>query len=146
MLSISDIESRIVTRFDNPNVLYGIYQGVSGAPKISTKSYHGATVHTVLAEAGKTYVNSNGIVRSDNQTAMITPIYLWHKDTLFGGDDAKLIAHVRNHAAPGLASDLYKTRTVAAVPLNYRADNFEVPRQRDNRTRGSVSSSGGFGS
>lgn len=139
-LSIADVENRIVTTSKDPNVVYGMYQGVRGAPRISRQSYQGATVRVALSQAGQTYVNSKGIVGADKDTISVSPIFLWHKDTLFGDDDAALIAHIQSHAAPSLANSLATATTVELNDLNYRTDKYNVPKQPQNR------SGGGYGS
>jgi len=148
-LSIADIENRIVSNFKDPNVVYGLYQGVRGGPKINPKAYKASTVRETLAKAGRTYVNSRGIVKAENQTVKITPVYHWHKEALFGNDDAALIEHLKSHARPRLASNLYKAKTVDTLSLNYRADNYEPPRanvERNQSFSGSTGGGRGFGS
>ena len=61
-MSLQDIETKLLTEFDNPNIIYGIYQGVRGGPCLMRKAYRGATVNETLAQNAKQYVNSNGIV------------------------------------------------------------------------------------
>lgn len=141
-LSIADIENRIVSNFEDPNVLYGLYQGVRGGPKLNPKAYEAATVRETLSKAGRTYVNSKGIVKSENDIVKITPVYFWHKDALFGNDDTKLIEHLKSHARPRLANNLYKAKTVDTLTLNYRVDNYEPPRTN---VGGNQSYSGGAG-
>lgn len=148
-LSIADIEHKIVTGWSaNPNVLYGIYQGVKGAPCLSKVSYTAENVHGELEKAAQIYVNASGIVKVKSQTAYITPVYDWYQDTLFGQDDKAVIAHIRGHATPNLASKLSRAHQLDVVKLNYKADAYSTKsaprRQPVNVT--TARGTGGYGS
>ena len=125
-MSLQDIETKLLTEFDNSNIIYGIYQGVRGAPCLSSKAYRGANVEDVLAKNAKQYVNSNGIVFVNNNIVEVTPVFLWYKQYAFKGDDKALLAHLKDNAEPTLKSSLYRGRTFEATTLNYRPDNYDI--------------------
>lgn len=148
-LSLADIENQIIENSDDPNVLYGIYQGVRGGPRISRTAYQAETVRETLSKAARNYINSNGIVSVDNNIANVTPVLTWHSDALFDGDDGQLISHIRAHARPRLSTKLQSASAVETVKLNYRSDNYRPPAARGYSSSGSSSSGGssrGFGS
>jgi len=160
-MSIYDVEQKILTEFDNPNVIYGLYQGVRGAPCLNDTAYRGSNVQALLERNAKRYINSIGIVRVNNDIVEVTPVFLWHKDILFGQDDKVLIDHLKANAEPTLKSHLYRGRTFASAGLNYRVDNYAAKttksrgtevrqkapqRQRPRQQSPQVPRGGGYGS
>jgi len=136
-MSLQDIETKLLTEFDNPNVIYGIYQGVRGGPCLMRKAYRGANVNEVLVENAKQYVNSNGIVTVQRSVVELTPVFLWYKDIAFKGDDAVLLAHLKDNAKPTLKSALYRGRSFEATSLNYRLDNYDADKVAADRAASS---------
>ncbi len=134
-MSIQDIETKLLTEFDNPNIMYGIYQGVRGAPCLTPTAYRGSTVEEMLAKNAKQYVNSNGIVTVKNNIVEVTPVFLWYKDQAFKGEDKLLLSHLKENAKPTLKSALYRGRTFEATALNYRLDNYDVAKANKSRAK-----------
>lgn len=128
-LSLLDIENKILTEFDNPNAIYGIYQGVRGGPSLTSKSYRGNTVEEMLAQNAKRYVNANGIVSVKKDIVRVSPVYFWYKDSIFDAAESAVLEHLKTHAYPTLKGDLYRGKSLKAVSLNYRIDNYEAPSQ-----------------
>ena len=67
-LSLQDIEQNILfAGWDDPNIIFGLYQGVEGGPALPRQAFTGANVHTQLAEAGRRFTTlpSNFRVRGD---------------------------------------------------------------------------------
>ena len=152
--SIADIEAKIVSENKNPNVIYGLYQGVKGGPCLSSTPYEGATVNARLAELGEQYVNSRGIVEPNKSVVTLTPIYEWHKTALFADNDKEVFTHVKNHSSTHLRGRLNRATEVKYTKLNYTTDDF-VPEKLSQRKRSSPSrpvptqrppSGGGYGS
>ncbi|MBL4853015.1 MAG: DUF547 domain-containing protein [Robiginitomaculum sp.] len=146
-LSIVDIENKITDGWkDTPNLVYGLYQGVKGGPRLHRASFTAANVQEQLAKAAKLYVNANGIIKIRNKKVHVMPVYEWYKADLFGADDQAVIDHIRSHAKANLAYELSQVRGLKVVKLNYRTDNFVPPKpqvtQRIQPSRGT----GGFGS
>ena len=127
--SIADIEAKITSNFKDPNVIYGLYQGVKGGPCLSSKPYEGATVTARLAELGAHYVNSRGIVTPNKSVVTLTPIYDWHKAALFDGEDAAILRHVKAHASTNLRGRLNRGTRVEYTKLNYVTDSFDPKKQ-----------------
>ncbi len=143
-LSLQDIENKILTEFENPNVIYGLYQGVRGGPSLSSKAYNGATVNEMLAQNAKRYVNSKGIVAVKGDVVKVTPVFMWYRDIALGGGDMALMEHLKSHAYPNLKSALFRGKTYEMSSLNYRLDDYKIPKQETDasRSRGG----GGYGS
>ncbi|MEL7029016.1 MAG: DUF547 domain-containing protein [Pseudomonadota bacterium] len=146
-LSIDDIQSIVITNWNDPNVLYGLYQGVQGGPRLRAAAYYGASVMEKLEDMGRKYVNARGVTRVRRGEARVSPIYHWHKDTLFGGEDAAVIAHVKGLAKERLASQLEEAETLGQTKFSYRLDKYEPRRQPSPGVSGGGGlGGGGFGS
>lgn len=123
-MSLQDIETKLLTEFDNPNIIYGLYQGVRGGPSLSPTAYWGSVVQERLADKAKEYVNSKGTVSAKKDVVKVTPIFSWYQDKVFGGDDATLLAHLSANAEPKLKSKLAAGKSLKTSNLNYRLDEF----------------------
>jgi len=142
-MSLQDIETKILAEFDNPNVIYGIYQGVRGAPCLTSKAYRGSDVNKKLEVHAKQYVNSKGIVSVNKDVVEVTPVFLWYQGAAFGGDDMALTDHLKAYARPNLKSALFRGKSFKSKSLNYRLDSYRVPTRVNDSP--SSSSSGSFG-
>jgi len=145
-MSLQDIEGKLLTEFDTPNVIYGIYQGVRGGPSLTSTAYRGSNVQDMLAKNATRYINSKGIVRVNRDVVEVTPIFLWYNNDVFGGEDMALTEHLKAYAYPNLKSNLYRGKSFEAKKLNYRLDNYVVPEAQTESTTRSRSSGGGYGS
>ena len=132
--SIADIEAKIVSEFKDPNIVYGLYQGVKGGPCLSSKPYEGATVTARLAELGQQYVNSRGIVDPDKSVVTLTPVYDWNKAALFSGSDKEILAHIKSHASTNLRGRLNRATEVKYTTLSYVIDNYVPEKQVKRRS------------
>ncbi len=138
-LSIADIEAKALALTDDPNVIYGLYQGVKGAPELSSEAFEGARVSQQLAALGQDYVNSKKTVSAKKGKLKLSPYYSWYQDSVFGNDQAALISHVQSHAGPKLSGKINTNLKLSFGKLDYRVDNYIVPNQ------GVYSSSGAVG-
>lgn len=129
-LSIDDIEQKILfSKFDNPNIIYGLYQGVRGGPNMSPVSFTGANVEQELKSLGEDFVNNRKNVRVRSANVRVSLIYHWYKDAAFDGDDGKIIEHVRSLAKSGLQGDLEDVTSVGEQRFSYAVDEYEVRQQ-----------------
>ena len=142
-LSLQDIETKLFTTFDNPNIIYGLYQGVRGGPALTSKAYRGAIVSEMLDNNAKQYVNAKGIVGVKKNIIEVPPIFLWYQDVAFGGDSLALTEHLKSYAEPTLKSALYRGKTIEAKSLNYRLDSYKISTDSSTSSSGSR---GGYGS
>lgn len=130
-LSIDDIERHILLKnFDNPNIIYGLYQGVEGGPAMLSKGFTGRAVDEQLETIGRDYVNDRKNIRVRSGSARVSLIYHWYKDALFGGDDAEVIRHIAALAKPGLSESLSGITSIDEQRFSYSLDEHEVRQQR----------------
>jgi len=126
-LSIDDIEKNIILRnFDNPNIIYGLYQGAKGGPALWRKGFSGATIEADLKSLGENYVNERSVIRIRSNKARVPLVYHWYKDTLFNGEDAKVIEHLSGLAKPELRDELEEIADLGERKFSYALDVHEV--------------------
>jgi len=104
-LSLVDIEREIVfALWDDPRVLYGLWQGAIGGPRLPLKAYTGAKVWRMLEENAIEFVNSNRGMNPRGKTLDVSLIYGWGA-TLFD-DEQHLLRHISAYARPPFSHGL----------------------------------------
>lgn len=78
-LSLNDVHDILVEKWDSTLVMYGLFQGYVGGPNIQDKAYTGRTVHKLLVENAKEFVNSNRGMRPKGSTLHISEYYKKNK-------------------------------------------------------------------
>lgn len=144
-LSLDDLERRVVlAHWSNPDVIYGLYQGVKGGPALTRAPWRADAVDARLAEQGRAFVRSRAGARIGRRgRARLSAIYQWYTPAVFRDEAA-----VRDHVA-GHLDEADRTRFAAAddieyLRMAYAADEFVVRRQ--DFSSPSVSNRGGSGS
>ena len=145
-LSIDEIERNIILANwgDNPDIIYGLYQGVEGGPSFTPAvNYTGATAPETLKERGAAFINGRNVVRVKKGKANIPGIFEWYQQGVFGGDEASLLAHIAAHADGDLASDLASASGVSFKKVDYGIDRVEIRQQRQFNSGGFSGGGGG---
>ena len=110
-LSLNDIRHKIIyANWNNPEVIYGLWDGTIGGVDIPTTAFTGANVWSVLRSNGNGYVNSlRGVEtrtsRSGKTSFRISKIYPEAR-SLFPGWPTDLYAHLDAHAGNRVGSYL----------------------------------------
>ncbi len=144
LVSIDDIEQRIVlAHWDNPLVLYGLYQGTKGGPPITKEPFKGDTVYAQLEQIGRVYLASKTGGRAKRKSARVSEFYDWYKDVVFDGDDAALLAHLKSLAPKKFG----EAEEVTFNRFDYTVDELELrqPRQQGGRPLPPAGGLGGGG-
>ncbi|KAA9130170.1 DUF547 domain-containing protein [Marinihelvus fidelis] len=96
-LSLNDIQYGILpTNYPaDPLVIYGLYQGIIGAPNIRKSAYRGATVRKQLADNAETFVNANRGTQARDDDFEVSSFYE-RNSHYFADFDADLKAHLMN--------------------------------------------------
>ncbi|MEO0983186.1 MAG: DUF547 domain-containing protein [Pseudomonadota bacterium] len=137
-LSINDIERRILlAHFEDPNIIYGLYQATADSPALVANGFRGDTVRQQLADAGRDFVNSRDGLRLRRGRAELAQVFEWYQDDLFGGDHAAMVAHVSQFLDAEDQAKLQAAEEIQFQKFNYRIEEFR-PRQQQ-------FSGGGFG-
>lgn len=121
-LSLTDIDRLILKHWREPDVIYGLVLPARGGPALPRAAYRGATVHAQLNAAGREFVNRSGVVEAKAKTVRLSSFFMWHREAL-GGDDARLLSHVRTLAAPKLAAKL-PTNAVITERFDWELNKF----------------------
>lgn len=114
-LSLDDIEHRILRPLArDPRVHYAVNCASIGCPNLQSTPWRAATLSADLDRAARAYVNhSRGARVSANGQLRVSSIYEWFKDD-FGGNDAGVIAHLRQHGDEDLRRRLAAITRVAS--------------------------------
>lgn len=105
-LTLNDIEHRILRPiWDDPKIHYGVNCASIGCPNLLTTAFTGDNVEDKLTENARAYVNSSRGAAFDGGDLVVSSIYEWFKVD-FGGNDAGVIAHLRQYARPDLSARL----------------------------------------
>ena len=130
-LSINDVEQNIILRqFDDPNIVYGLYQGVQGGPALHGKGFQGATIAEDLQALGTEYVNQKGVISVRKDEVRVPLTYHWYKDALFNGDDSKVIEHIASLASSGLQTKVSSASSLGQQKFRYSLDEHQIRTQR----------------
>lgn len=115
LLSLDDIEHEIMRpTFKDPRVHYAVNCASIGCPSLPAKAWSEATLDADLDQAARAFINHRrGVEVLADGGLRVSSIYKWFAED-FGGEDAKVIAHLRKYAAPGLAAQLANAKGIAA--------------------------------
>jgi len=107
-LSLVDIERKILFPiWDDPLVLYGLWQGAIGGPRLPLRPYTGARVWDMLAANAREFVNSNRGMKPEGAVLEVSLLYGWGAP-LFE-DEAALHRHIAALADPPFSMGLEAT-------------------------------------
>ena len=95
-LSLLDVERILIANWQDPMIIYGLFQGSIGGPSLSNTAYSHANVHQLLKKYGDEFVNSNRGYRVRDDVAQVSQFYEWMFDA-FETEDA-VFAHIRSLA------------------------------------------------
>lgn len=129
-LSLNDIRTHILARyFGDPRILAALLVPAQGGPQVPKLAISGPTVDAQLDAAAAQYINQNGVVVVKADVAYVSPVYTLNR-MYFGGEDARLIAHLKQFAKPKLAAKLAAVTRVETGKFNWSLNDV-IPRQPD---------------
>ncbi len=129
-LSLNDIRSNVLGRyFNDPRVLSALFIPARGGPMVQKKAYSGPTIDAQLDAAAAQYINQSGIVTVKGDVAYLSPVFTMNR-MFFGGEDARLIAHLKQFAKPKLAQKLALVTRVETGKFDWALNDY-IPRQSD---------------
>jgi Protein of unknown function, DUF547 len=112
-LSLDDIEHRILRPiWKDPRTHYAVNCASLGCPNLQPQAFTSGNLEALLDAAARAYVNHPRGARVEDGRLVVSSIYVWFQPD-FGGDDAGVIAHLRQYAEPGLARQLGQVRRIA---------------------------------
>ena len=112
-LSLDDIEHNILRKqWREPRVHYAVNCASIGCPNLLRRGWRAETLEAELTAAARAFINSPRGVRVVRAGQVrVSSIYQWFKVD-FGNSDAGVLAHLRQYAAPALATQLGNARIV----------------------------------
>lgn len=115
-LSLNDIQHTILKENynNNPLIMYGLYQGIIGAPDIRKTAYRGATVYRDLESNARDFVNSNrGTYSRDERTFRVSSLYE-RNEAYFPNFETDLSAHLLTYLEGSERSELQAAGRIKA--------------------------------
>jgi len=111
-VSLDDIEHRILRPiWKDPRTHYAVNCASIGCPNLQAQAYTSGNLDALLDAGARAYVNHPRGARVAQGRLTVSSMYVWFQED-FGGDAAGVIAHLRQHAEPGLAKQLEGVRRI----------------------------------
>ena len=146
-LSLQAIEQNILfAGWNDPNIIFGLYQGVRGGPPLPRKPFTGANIEAELAEAGRRFTSQSRNFRVRGDKVRVSTYFDWYLPLAYKGDEAAMRAHLADFAK---ADQQDIVRSTGQISRRALSTDFEQYRARQVNTGVSSSGarpSGGYGS
>jgi hypothetical protein len=111
-ISLRDIETKIlIPLWDDPLVLYGLWQGAIGGPSLRIEAYEGDRVWSQLRANAREFINSNRGTLPRGDTLRVSTMYAWGS-ALFDDEEA-LRGHLREFLRAPFSEGFEATRRIA---------------------------------
>lgn len=124
-LSLDDIEHGILRAlWKDPRIHYGVNCASIGCPNLQPQPFSADTVHEVLDQAARDYVNHPRGARVENGRLKVSSIYSWFKED-FGNNDAGVIAHLTQYANDDLKAKLADISRVNGYDYDWTLNDVE---------------------
>lgn len=138
-LSLQDIEQDILfAGWDDPNIIFGLYQGIEGGPALARVAFSGPGVQTQLAEAGRRFVSLPSNLRVRGDKVRISTYFDWYGELAYASDETKLRQHLSTLAKPDQKQSVSADGTLSRRNLSTSFEQY--------RTRQAGAGSGSSGS
>jgi hypothetical protein len=123
-MSLDDIEHGTMRPFfRDPRVHYAVNCASIGCPNLWPRVWRAATLEAELDAAAAAYVNHpRGVTVLPDGRLRISSIYTWFRED-FGGNEAGVIAHLRQFAAPPLSQRLSGRTSIAEDAYDWALNN-----------------------
>jgi hypothetical protein len=110
-LSLDDIEHNTLRKnWREPRVHYAVNCASVGCPNLGRRGWRVESLDADLTAAARAYINSpRGVRATRTGQVRVSSIYEWFKVD-FGNNDAGVLAHLRQYAAPALTAQLVGAR------------------------------------
>jgi Protein of unknown function, DUF547 len=117
-LSLDDIEHRILRPiWRDPRIHYVVNCASLGCPDLPATPLDPRDLERALDDAARAYIGHPRGLAFDGAQIVVSKIYLWFRED-FGGDEAGVLAHLAEYAAPATGARLAAARHIA----DYRYD------------------------
>lgn len=118
-LSLRDIRTKIVfENWDNPNVIYGFFQGEIGSPSLLPFAYTGENIEVELNRNANDFVNSLRGFNLGSSTKNVSAIYEEAAPFYFRNWETDIQSHLVRHAGEVVREELTK-------PYPFKIDTYD---------------------
>jgi hypothetical protein len=104
-VSLNDIRSIIYANWNEPIVIYGIWDGVIGGPSLLTTAYDARNVRTLLAAGAREFTTSRRGFERYGKKLHVSRLY-GDARKFFPDFDADVLNHLRSYAEPHALDEL----------------------------------------
>ncbi|MEP3115193.1 DUF547 domain-containing protein [Nisaea sp.] len=126
-LSLDDIEHRILRPiWRDPRIHYAVNCASLGCPNLHTRAMTAENAEAFLEDAARAFINHPRGARIEDGDLRVSSIYAWFEAD-FGGDDAGVIAHLRDYANGELAAGLSGVSRIAGDDYDWRLNSTRAP-------------------
>jgi hypothetical protein len=128
-LSLDNIEHDIMRpTFKDPRVHYIVNCASYGCPNLMNRVWRAKTLEADLEAGAKAFVNHpRGVTVLPSGGLRVSSIYKWFIED-FGGNDAGIVAHLRQYAAPKLAQQLAASPRIVEDDYDWTLNNIPAAR------------------
>ena len=146
-LSLQDIEQDILfAGWDDPNIIFGLYQGISGGPALPSKAFSGVTVHEQLAAAGRDFTSQSNNLRVKGNAVRISSYFDWYLILAFDGDEAAMRQHLADFAKPDQRNIVFADGELSRKKLSTSFERYRTRQANTGSGSTGAGSSRGYGS
>ena len=125
-VSLDDIEHRILRPiWRDPRIHYAVNCASIGCPNLATTAFIPGDAERLLDEGAAAFVNHDRGCRIDGDGVRVSSIYAWFEED-FGGDDAGVIGHLRQHARGARADALGALDRIYGHDYDWRLNDLAV--------------------
>lgn len=118
-LSLNDIQFAILKeKYDEPVVIYGLFQGNIGGPSIRDEAYTGKRVWRQLEDNAMEFINSNRGTYYDGKIS----VFYEHNMPFFDNNQQKLKTHLLNY----IDDDRYYEEIESADELEFAMSDWQI--------------------
>jgi hypothetical protein len=118
-VSLDAIEHKILRKtWGTPEVHYSINCASYSCPNLPARAWEAGTLRKDLAAAARAYINQARGVDVTPDGLVLSSIYDWFQAD-FGGSQEAVIAHLLEHAQPGLAGKIRSNPRIAGYRYNW---------------------------
>ena len=126
-LTLDDIEHRILRPiWQDPRIHYAVNCASLGCPNLQPLAFTANNSETLLQTAAREFVNNPRGALVNNGKLQVSSIYHWFEKD-FGGDDAGVIAHLKQYATAELAAGLETIERISDHAYDWRLNAQDLP-------------------
>ncbi len=112
-LSLDDVEHRIIRPiWRDPRVHYALNCAAKGCPNLPAVAFTARNTDALLDAGARAYINDSRGARLNGRDLYVSSLYKWYRED-FGGNEAGVLAHLMQYAAPALRARLAEVKRIA---------------------------------